>query len=214
MISAFDEPSGDVGSNNNDKSHDDDFSPIFRAVTVNRERRGVRLEKIYWNTLKEISAAKRQTLGDIVSQSEADFPDDANITSVLRVHCMRWLRSRLETVHSLTGVGVADSLIQVSPVPAFALAEDKRILYSNQPFLRLIQSKFPKAIGEAAGQGLRLSLDVQIQELVRTLRENQNKPVSTGFVLGVNDQRVRGRLNTVLAPTTTQTVILGYVSSS
>lgn len=211
MISALDELSGDVDSG---KNHRDDFAPIFRAVTVNRERRGVRLEKIYWNTLKEISAAKRQTLGDIVSQSEADFPADANITSVLRVHCMRWLRSRLEAAHTLTDIGVADSLVQVSPVPAFALAEDKRILYSNQPFLRLIQSKFPKAIGETAGQGLRLSLDVQIQELVRTLRENNNKPVSTGFVLGVSDQRVRGRLNAVLAPTATQTVILGYVSSS
>lgn len=214
MTSAFDEPSGGPDSGNDGKEHGDDFAPIFRAVTVNRERRGVRLEKIYWNTLKEISTAKRQTLGDIVRQSEADFPADANITSVLRVHCMRWLRSRLEAAHDLTGVGVADSLIQVSPVPAFALAEDKRILYSNQPFLHLIQSKFPKAVGEAPGQGLRLSLDVQIQELVRTLKENRNKPISTGFVLGVNDQRVRGRLNVVLAPTTTQTVILGYVSTS
>jgi predicted DNA-binding ribbon-helix-helix protein len=210
MISALDGPSADVDS----RSHGDDFAPVFRAVTVNRERRGVRLEKIYWNTLKEISAAKRQTLGDIVGKSEADFPAGANITSVLRVHCMRWLRSRLEAAHDLTKVGVADSLIQVSPVPAFALAEDKRILYSNQPFLQFIQSKFPKAIGEASGQGPRLSLDVQIQELVRTLKENRNKPVSTGFVLGVNEQRVRGRLNVVLAPTSTQTVILGYVSSS
>lgn len=206
------ETSSDIGGS--DQARVGDYTPIFRAVKVGPDRRGIRLEKIYWNVLKELSVAEGRTLGDIVHQSEAEFREGANITSVLRVMCLQWLRAQLDAVQSQLGVHVIDSLVQVSPVPTFALTEDKRILYSNQPFLLFIQSKFPRVSAGTMGPGLRLSLEVQIQELVRTLKENGNRPISTGFILAVEDQRVRGRLNAVIAPSKAQTIILGYVSSS
>lgn len=48
---------------------------------------------------------------------------------------------------------------------------------------------------------------------VPTIRASAtNRPVRTGFVRGVEDQRLRGPLSTTLAPSPDTVTILGYVA--
>lgn len=190
-----------------------DYAQEFRAVKVGSGRRGIRLEHIYWQVLKEITGKQKRSLGDFVAEASGEFPDASNITSVLRVKAARWLWQELQDARSLTSAGVIDGLVQASPAPAFALGEDKRILAYNQAFLNYIQSRFSRFSSSSFAGSFRLSLDVQFSDLAETLRKSPGRPFGTGFVIGFDDQRLRGRLSTILGPSSGQITIIGYVAS-
>ncbi|MCV0395629.1 MAG: ribbon-helix-helix domain-containing protein [Rhizobiaceae bacterium] len=183
----------------------------FRAVRIGDARRGIRLEQIYWNALKEIAAAEGIAIGDLIRATEESFPDARNITSLLRVMCLGWIQTRLSSVKQLASLSMIDSLVQASPAPAFALTEDKRIVVYNQTFLNFVQSRFSMVTAGSMAKHLRLSLDVQLGDLIQSLSANRNKPVGVGFVLGLDEQRFRGRINVVLAPATEQAIVISYV---
>lgn len=190
---------------------DRDMTTRFRAVKVGEHRRGIRLEQIYWDMLHEITQREGISLARYVEEAERRFPDAVNITSVLRVLVAGWVRGRNRELVALTGPERVDALVQACPSPAFALQEDKRIVAYNPPFLNYVQARFSYFSQNLMAKGLRLSLDLQVSEIVEALRRAGNKPLRTGFVLGVDDQRLRGQLSATLAPTSDKVTILGYV---
>lgn len=187
------------------------MTPRFRAVKAGEHRRGIRLEEIYWDTLNEITQHEGVSLARYMENAAARFPDAVNITSVLRVLATAWLRDRNRELRALTDSGRLDALVQACPSPAFALQEDKRIVAYNPAFLNYVQARFLHFSQVLMAKGLRLSLDVQISELAEALRRAGNKPLNTGFVLGIEDQRLRGQLSTTLAPAADKVTILGYI---
>ena len=201
-----------IGESVASDARDEDFIPKFRAVKVGNSRRGIRLEQIYWTTLNEIASQKGMGLGQYVEGVARSFPEAVNITSVLRVNATGWLHDRYDEARRHTGLAVIDSLVQACPSPAFALQEDKRIVAYNQSFISYIQARFSRFSPASMAKGLRLSLDVQIGELAEMLKKADCKPVRTGFVLGIDDQRLRGQLSTTLAPSPDKMTFLGYVA--
>lgn len=190
----------------------DDFRPVFKALKSGKERRGIRLEQIYWTVLKQIARSRGLPLGRYVEEVAASLPNDANITSALRVTAVRWLSQRESELSRHTGPAVISAIVQACPTPAFALQDDKRIVAYNQAFIAYIRARFADFSSASMAKGLRLTLDVQIADLVETLRQAGNRPVRTGFMLGIEDQRLRGQLSTTLAPSPDRTVIIGYVA--
>lgn len=190
---------------------DRDMATRFRAVKVGDRRRGIRLEQIYWDILGDITQREGIPLTRYLEDVDRRFPDAVNITSVLRVLATGWVRERNRELGALAGAGRVDALVQACPSPAFALQEDKRLVAYNPPFLNYIQARFSYFSQNLMARGLRLSLDVQISELADALRRAGNKPLRTGFVLGMENQRLRGHLSTTLAPTADKVTILGYV---
>lgn len=188
-----------------------DFATRFRAIRAGDARRGIRLEQIYWDILREMTAHEGISLARYVENAAEQFPDAVNITSVLRVLVTGWLRDRNRELAELTGSGRVDALVQACPSPAFALQEDRHIIAYNPAFLNYIQARFSRFSQVLMAKGLRLSLDVQISELVESLSRAGNKPLRTGFVLGIEDQRLRGQLSTTLAPASDKVTILGYI---
>lgn len=190
---------------------DRDMVTRFRAVKVGDHRRGIRLEQIYWDVLAEMTQRERLPLAHYIEDAARRFPDAVNITSVLRVLVTGWLRERNRELGELTSLGKVDALVQACPSPAFALQEDKRIVAYNPAFLNYVQARFLHFSQVLMAKGLRLSLDVQISELAEALRRAGNKPLRAGFVLGIEDQRLRGQLSTTLAPASDKVTILGYI---
>lgn len=190
----------------------DAFTPVFRAVGTPRQRRGIRLETIYWDTLKAMAAASGSPVGQMVEATIDKAPQAANLASALRVEAMRWLRERVERLEALTGLDRTGAIVQASPSPAFALTQDKRILLYNAAFLHLVQSRFLGERPDVMRRGLRFSLDTQLHDVIETLRQGGVPAVSSGFVLGVEEQRIRGTLNMVLAPVHGQVVVIAFVS--
>lgn len=191
----------------------DDMDLVFRAVSTRNGRHGIRLEKTYWSALRQAAAAGDLTVAEFVALSVEKHPQARNLTSLLRVASLKWFRDRVFRLEELTSLHNVNSLVQASPSAAFVLTEDKRILYYNQAFLALVQSRFQTVDTQTMAKGLRLTLDLPIARLIDDLREKRNRPITTGFALGINDQRIRGRITSILAPTGAGTMIIAYISS-
>jgi predicted DNA-binding ribbon-helix-helix protein len=189
----------------------EDAATRFVAVRAGEYRRGLRLEEIYWRALKDVAAGAGLSLGAFVRAVEEASDGEGNATSRLRVLCMGWFMDQLLKVRNVANKGLVNSLVQASPSPTFALATDRRIIAYNQSFLNLIQARLSLQNSGAMARNLRLSLDLQIAELIETIRAKDNMPVGTGFVIGIENQRFRGRVNSVLAPVVDQAVIICYV---
>lgn len=187
---------------------------IFRAVTARGKRRGIRLERIFWNMISAAAGAGGATLGDFVATAAQQTPPDGNLASVLRVRAAHWLRQRLDRFEAMTTDEALFAILQASPAPAFMLTGDKRIIRYNLAFLNYVQAGFVGADQAEVMRGLRLSLDTQVDTMVAALRNEPQTPVSTGFALGVVGRRVRGQLKAVLAPTPDKTIVIAFVSSA
>lgn len=192
----------------------EDAQPVFRAVSTPKERRGIRLESLYWDVLKSLARSSGRTLGEQIETTvEGSHEVGGNVASLLRVACLKWLVERVARLEAVTAMTTTDAIVQASPSPAFALTADKRILVHNRALLNLIQSRFLAIRPEALQRGLRLSLDVQIEQVIAELTQGSTNTVVTGFALGFDGQRIRGKLNMVLAPVSRQTVIIAYIAS-
>jgi predicted DNA-binding ribbon-helix-helix protein len=182
-------------------------------VRAGDHRRGLRLEQAFWTVLARLAKEEGTTIAQLVEAAETSFPQSGNITSVLRVVAIGWMQREL--ARSLPGKeeDIVSNLVRASPVPAIALAADKRLTAYNAPFLTYVQSQLGLNPSTALPRNLRLILDAQFSELIRTLETNGNHAIRTGILLGAEDKRVRGTLNVVLAPVRKEPTLIGYLSA-
>lgn len=189
----------------------EEFEPVYRAVNTRSGRHGIRLEKAYWQALKRISEDENCKIGELVEQLANINTGNNNLTSALRVSCLNWTEARLQTLENLHSDQMIRNIIYACPTSALALSADKRLHSFNQPLLRLITDTFSILDPEFIPARLRLVMDVQIEALIEQLTENENRPIKVGIALGIDDRRMRGQLNVILAPSPARNVILGFL---
>lgn len=183
----------------------------FRAVTARGKRRGIRLERIFWDALSEAARAEGQSLSEVVAKAHEGMSRGGNLASALRVIGADWLRRRHRLFERATAPENVFALLKACPSPAFALSEDKRIVHYNVPFLHFVQTSFIGVEQSEVMRGLRLSLDNQLESILAQLQADPTTPVSTGFALGVVGRRVRGQLKATLSPTPDQVMVIAFV---
>ncbi|MBN9037883.1 MAG: ribbon-helix-helix domain-containing protein [Rhizobiales bacterium] len=192
----------------------DDMKPVFRAVLSRGERRGIRLEAIFWKTLSVMSASRAETLGEIVARAAAEVPEGGNLASTLRVLAARWLSGRVGELERLTSTDAAFAIVHASPSPAFVLTVDRRIVQYNQAFLNFLQARLAAADGSDPMRTVRLTLDTHVEQVIEQLAADPKLPVTTGFALGVAERRVRGQLGLVLAPVHSSAMVIAYITQT
>jgi predicted DNA-binding ribbon-helix-helix protein len=189
----------------------DDAELVFRAVTARGERRGIRLERIFWSGLSDAAAARGQPLSQLVGDTASGLQAGGNLASALRVTVARHLRDSLEETRRRSSPQLAFAMLQACPSPAFALSADKKIVSYNRAFVTFIQSRFQATDATELLGGLRLSLDSQLDLLLAQLVQDPTAQVTTGFALGLFERRVRGQLRLALAPTTARQIVVAYI---
>lgn len=189
------------------------FTPVFRAVSTPKQRRGIRLENIYWDGLKMLAQDSGRSIGEVVEEVAGSMQEGGNLTSLLRVRVVRWLSARARALERLANADATDAIVQACPSPAFALRADRKIVFHNRALLGLIQSRFVSVSPDVMQKGLRLSLDTRLDHVIAQLRGGA-KSVSSGFVLGVEERRIRGSLNLVLAPVRSQPMVIAFITSA
>ncbi len=191
---------------------EEDMSALrFRVVTVDGQRRGIKLEEIYWRSLGELAARQGRRLADIVAACERELEGEGNLTARLRYVATRHLRDRLEAAKTRSSLAALGSQVRASPSPAFALTGSKHIVAYNPAFLSFVQTRVLGSQQPQAAHGLRLSFDVQFVDLVQRLKAAPGEPQPAGFTIGVQGQVTRGKLNAALAPLADQDVIIGFI---
>lgn len=191
----------------------EEIEPRFRAV-VGRggERRGIRLERIYWDGLGRMSTSGKMSTADLVQYTASQMPESGNLASLLRVLSLKWALRRLDTVEDISSMANINAIIQASPSPTILLTREKKVQLFNDPFLSMLRQRLPLSDTAQLTRGLRFSIDTQIEEAIETLRRNKGKTLNTGFGIAVGTQTMKGQINLALAPTHEKSMLIGYIS--
>ncbi|MFZ2101461.1 MAG: ribbon-helix-helix domain-containing protein [Oricola sp.] len=185
--------------------------PFFRAINARGTRKGLRLERDFWSLLEMISREENMTVGDIVATISAGEVDTGNLTSAVRVFVAHWLNTRLSGFRELMSPAAVNGLVNACPTPAFALSAMRQLRFQNPAFQRYVRMAMPSEETDQMERKLRLQFDMNMDDLLHQLRDDGRPFVPLGFAIGVNDRRVRGRLNAILAPSWDEEMIIGYV---
>lgn len=197
-----------------DSTADDDGAalvPQFRAVTCRGVRRGLRLEKVFWDGLAEIARADGSTVGDLIADIHDDLDGSGSLSSRVRSCVADHFVRRSHTLQATLHPDHIGAIVHAVPSPAFALSEGRRILYYNGAFISFLQLRFTGAESADVFGRLALSLDTRIEDVIAKLHETPGRPTSSGFALGISDRRVRGKLNLALIPNARVPVVLATI---
>nr|WP_292177823.1 ribbon-helix-helix domain-containing protein [Mesorhizobium sp.] len=175
-------------------------------------RRGIRLERAFWLSLKQMAERRKCTIGMLIDEiAESQAQTGNNLTSAIRVACMRGLGDENLTLRRLASINTISAILLACPSPAFALASSKKILTFNAPFQQLVKRQLPIAPNDDARHDLKLALDLNVADIFARLDANGEAPVATGFVIGAGERRYRGQLNAVRAPVLEPELLMAFV---
>lgn len=192
---------------------DMDAEPRFRAVSSKAgERRGIRLEGIYWDALARLSAETGLTLAEVIELAAGQLPANGNLASWLRVLAVKWSMSRLAYAETVASADRLNALVQASPIPTVALTQDKRLRFFNEAFLTMLRQRLSLPNVTQLTRSLRFSVEMQIADAIGVLEANPGRPLATGFSVSCGGATLRGQINIALAPDCEQKMVLGYVS--
>lgn len=190
----------------------EDFGLEFRVVARGGIRRGIRLERAFWLSLKQMAERRKCTIGMLIDEiAESQAQTGNNLTSAIRVACMRGLGDENLTLRRLASINTISAILLACPSPAFALASSKKILTFNAPFQQLVKRQLPIAPNDDARHDLKLALDLNVADIFARLDANGEAPVATGFVIGAGERRYRGQLNAVRAPVLEPELLMAFV---
>lgn len=190
----------------------DELQPHFRAIGSGAERRGIRLERIYWECLGRVAAHTRVSTAEVVRKSAAQVPDNGNLASLLRIVALKWVLGRLESQEDKAVLESLNAIVHASPVPTMIMTGERRIMLFNELFVNMLKNRFSIEKTSIISWDLKFLIDVQIDEAFEALSAKRGAVIKTGFSVALNDKSMRGKINIALAPTQKRNMLLGYVS--
>ncbi|MBZ9694967.1 ribbon-helix-helix domain-containing protein [Mesorhizobium sp. ESP6-5] len=189
----------------------EDFELEFRVVARGGIRRGIRLERAFWVSLKQMAESRKCTIGMLVDEIAEGHAEKGNLTSAIRVACIRELGRENLNLRRLASIRTINAILLACPSPAFALASTKKIVTFNAPFQQLVKRQLPAAFDEDTRQDLKLALDLNVADIFARLDTNGDVAVASGFVIGAGERRYRGQLNVVRAPVLDLELLMAFV---
>ncbi len=189
----------------------EDFELEFRVVARGGARRGIRLERAFWLSLKQMAESRKCTIGMLVDEIAESHAENGNLTSAIRVACIRALGHENLNLRRLASIGTVNAILLACPSPAFALASTKKIVTFNAPFQQLVKRQLPTAFDGDTRQDLKLALDLNVADIFARLDTNGDVAVASGFVIGAGERRYRGQLNVVRAPVLDLELLMAFV---
>jgi predicted DNA-binding ribbon-helix-helix protein len=185
-------------------------TPEFRTVMTPEGRKGIRLERIFWQALAAI-AARRNTkrsaiIGDVLREATSL---DLNTTSALRSYAVSQLTEELAEVRQQHELAFAIPLLQQAPVPSFAVDRDKKLLRVNGEFNHFLRILFAE-MGGGDRSGLQLNLEHPVAEIFADIgRTGESRECMLNVVMGTRFRRVRTRI--VAVPPHNPAALVGYI---
>lgn len=191
----------------------DGLEPQFRAVVSDGRRHGLRLERRFWQMLGNIAKRNNASISDVVSEVNNQTAERGNLASKLRVHAIETLWNQVERLETKTSIAQIEVILNACPSPAIAISTTSSFRFYNASFIRYARVNLMGSQMDTVDEQLRLQIDMPVAELVQQIKAGEKDLVTIGFVIGMNNRRVRGQLNTILAPCHSEEIVLGYVTS-
>ena len=191
----------------------EDFGLEFRVVARGGIRRGIRLERAFWISLKQMAESRKCTIGMLIDEIAETQAQNGNLTSAIRVACIRGQAEENVTLRRLASIRTINAILVACPSPAFTLTSSKKILTFNAPFQQLVKRQLPSRPNDDTRHDLKLALDLNVADIFARLDVNGETPVTSGFVIGAGERRYRGQLNAVRAPVIEPELLMAFVFS-
>lgn len=183
----------------------------FRTVTTARGRAGIRIEKVFWESLTDISAAlgiKRSALvGTIIERAKAG---DINVASALRSYVAAVQRGEVHRLKAQFATTSVARLLQLAPVPSFALNRQKRLISANAEFVQFLRGIPGDPAHAVSPEVAQLSLDRPIEEVFDELRTD-GASVRCVLTMRVDNRHRRAACKIVGVPPLPAQAIVGYL---
>lgn len=185
--------------------------PQFRTVPTNGSRAGVRIEKVFWESLSDISeelGVKRSALAStVVKRAKAGR---LNVASALRSYVAMVQRMENQRMRAALATARIARLQQLAPIPSFALNRQKRLIAANQEFVQLV-----KAIPEMSASGIspevaQLSLDRPIEDVFAEL-SREDASIRCMLTIRIDNRHRIAACKIVAVPPLPTQAIVGYV---
>lgn len=190
-----------------------EVEPHFRAIAgANGERRGIRLERLYWDGLSRMSTAGRTTTAELVNYTATTNAGSQNLASALRVLSLKWALKRIDMMEEISSMANLNAIVQASPSPTLVLTLDKKIQIFNDAFLSILRNRLMLSDPAQLARSLKLSIDTPIEDAMETLNLGKGKILSTGFGLALGPYSVKGQINLALAPAHEKPMLIGYIA--
>ena len=117
----------------------EDFGLEFRVVARGGIRRGIRLERVFWTSLRQMAENRKCTIGMLIDEIAESQTGTGNLTSAIRVACIRGLADENLALRRLASIKTINAILVACPSPAFALSSSKKILTFNASFQQLVK---------------------------------------------------------------------------
>ena len=116
-----------------DPGKDVRMSPRFRVLSIGGERRGFRLEQVFWNAISAIATRNRRNLTEEVAVTLRRAPKGLNASAYLRASALADLMDLWEVAEAMAGRPVWTKVVKALPWPAFAVTRSQSLVALNEP---------------------------------------------------------------------------------
>lgn len=185
-------------------------TPMFRAIGVGPQRRGIRLEKIFWDVLDGLAERRGVKRSALIWGLLEDSDDNA--ASRLRCYALMSVEQERRDILDRTGTQRSIRLMQQAPVPAFAINRQKRLQQANGEFMQYLRVASGSVSTTLSQESVHLSLDTAIDQLFLKLAEPPHAAFC-GYSLEIGGKRRQGRVKVVPVPAEPLDVLVGYIIS-
>ena len=185
--------------------------PQFRTVSLPGHRAGIRIERIFWDSLTDISAGlgiRRSALvGNIVARARAG---ELNVASALRSYVAMVHRAENARLKSALAPASLVKLQQLAPLPSFALTRQKRLVSANAEFLQFLRAIAADPTRAVTPEVAQLSLDRPIEEVFEHLRQD-GAWLRCQLTIRIDARQRRATCKIVAVPPAPSQAVVGYV---
>lgn len=183
----------------------------FRIFKRGAWRRAFRLEEAYWDVLEQAAHEGGLKIADYVKALvDAQEGSDANLSSMLRVHALEWLRSRARSLEKGQDTREILHAALAAPLPCFVISASRALVNFNGEFSGYVVGR-AQAASEDDVSKARLSLDVPVDKLIELLSAQPGRAVLCGFTIRTSLAIATGRAKVTLAQPSRRDLLVGYI---
>jgi len=194
--------------------------PEFRAVGLEHGRKGIRLERLFWQLLSDLAERRgmkrSQLLRLVLPHDQGDAGTDANAdinaTSALRCFVAGSQAQEIDLLRHRLEPGEVVKLLLAAPLPAFVIDREKKLHEVNGEFVRFVRAAAGGPDRDPTRDVVQLTLDTPVETLFAQLPKSTDS-TTCGYVLQVQTYQKRGRAKIVRVPNPSQDRLVGFIVS-
>lgn len=120
---------------------DDRLAQRFRVVSISGERRGFRLEQVFWTALAAIAMRNRRSVAGEIAATLRRSPGNLNSSAMLRASLAADLLDLWDLAEARSARPAWGKVLAALPTPAFAATRSQAVAGLNEPMRVLLEQR-------------------------------------------------------------------------